>query len=124
MPELTDVDDKAYMEDTALLDVMPLNRLAPTVAKWLEFADRRVVPGGDSDAQLRHRFYGQVLTAAEAAFCNSYARHLITGMPYLDLPSESFDITPLHRQAFLEYVVRIRLKEDGYIFPPVVKVGG
>lgn len=99
-----------------LEDFTPLSAFAPNFAKWLAVADR------NSKNDEIMRFYGQQLTASEAAFCGSYARHIILGTQPPNLEEGSFDYSPVYRQCLLEKIVRERLKSDNYVFPLAVRI--
>lgn len=98
---------------------VPLNNFAPKFADWLSSVDRANKNSENHDVM---RYYGQKLTAAEAAFCGSFARHVVLGTVAPNLNEGSFDCSPMYRQALLEQIVRERLKNDGYVFPLAIKI--
>lgn len=100
-------------------DLIPLNQFAPKFAVWLSDVDRTTKDFENHDVM---RYYGQKLTAVEAAFCGSYARHIIFGAKAPNLEEGSFDCSPMYRQALLEKIVRERLKNDNYVFPLAIKI--
>ena len=108
---------------SALLEidsVRPLEDFAPKFAQWLSGADRNE---NHTDKPVLLEFYGQKLTAAEAVFCNSYARHLIFGTPAPNLEGGSIHSSPLYRQSLLEKVVREKLTRlDNYVMPLAIKI--
>jgi hypothetical protein len=100
--------------------VRPLDDFAPKFAAWLSNADRSE---NNADNVVLLEFYGQRLTAAEAVFCNSYARHLIFGTPAPNLEGGSIHSSPLYRQSLLEKVVREKLTRlDNYVMPLAIKI--
>lgn len=100
-------------------DLIPLSQFAPKFAVWLSDVDRTSKDFENHDVM---RYYGQKLTASEAAFCGSYARHIIFGASPPNLEEGSFDCSPMYRQALLEKIVRERLKNDNYVFPLAIKI--
>ena len=99
--------------------LIPLDSFAPKFAIWLSSVDRT---NNNADNHDVMRYYGQKLTAAEAAFCGSYARHVIFGVKAPNLEEGSLDCSPMYRQALLEKIVRERLKNDNYVFPLAIKI--
>lgn len=98
---------------------VPLDNFAPKFADWLSSVDRTNKNSENHDVM---RYYGQKLTAAEAAFCGGFARHVVLGTIAPNLNEGSFDCSPMYRQALLEQIVRERLKNDGYVFPLAIKI--
>ncbi len=99
-------------------DLIPLSQFAPIFGIWLSNVDR--VEAVDNHDIMR--YYGQKLTASEAVFCGSYARHVIFGVKAPNLEEGAFECSPMYRQAFLEKIVREKLKMDNYIFPLLIKI--
>lgn len=98
---------------------VPLDNFAPKFADWLSSVDRTNKNSENHDVMC---YYGQKLSATEAAFCGSFARHVVLGTVAPNLNEGSFDCSPMYRQAFLEQIVRERLKSDGYVFPLAIKI--